>query len=117
MRNDMRIIFVGRVVLIRLLHYVVRMTAIWETGTIPRFDINDRLRKARENTRMTAGQFADHIGVSRNTVSNYEDSGYAKTRKDSTIRLWAIASGIPYTWIRTGHEPSPTGGNVDVTCK
>ena len=75
-----------------MMHYVVHMTTAWETGTIPEFGLSDRLRKAREFAGMDIKEFAKHIGVSRNTIGNYESADYDKKRQESTIKLWACST-------------------------
>lgn len=74
-----------------------------ETGTIPEWTVGDRLRKAREMTGLDQRQFAMHTGLSRGTVNNYE-GGKVEPRRPSLI-LWAMATGVPVTWIETGCTP------------
>src|SRR5690625_4929768 len=82
------------------------------SGSIPEFHIGDRLRKAREHAGIGPGQFADEIGVSRNTVTNYE-RGHVKPRK-IVLNAWAMRTGVPLHWIQTGEDPhqddGPDGG-------
>ena len=85
------------------------MTISYQPGTIPQWTIADRLRKAREMTGMDQGQFAEHAGLSRTGVNAAE--GGKTTPRRSTLKLWALASGVPLHWIETGETPSP-GGEV-----
>lgn len=82
------------------------------TGGVPQFTIGDRLRKSRETTGMDQGQFAEHIGVSRGTVSNYErDAG--EHPRPIVLKAWAMATGVPLSWIETGVidiNPTPPDG-------
>lgn len=85
------------------------------TGGVPQFTIGDRLRKARETTGMDQAQFAEHIGVSRGSVSNYErDAG--EKRRPIVLKAWAMATGVPLSWIETGiietHPTPPDGGEA-----
>ena len=51
--------------------------------------------------------FAEHAGLSRAGVSNAE-RGESMPRR-STLKLWALASGVPLHWIETGEAASPGG--------
>lgn len=75
---------------------------------IPEFNLSDRLRKARETTGLEQGDFAAEIGVSRGTVSNYEKGHVAP--REIVLRAWALRTGVPVEWIRTGHAPANDGG-------
>ena len=88
-------------------------TATTAPREIPEWTITDRLRKARELTGLDQGPFADRIGVSRGTVSNYERG--SKTHKKSVLMTWAMGSGVPLEWLMTGEEGTPhapQGGRV-----
>ena len=86
------------------------MTISYEPGMIPSFTVADRLRKAREVTGMDQTQFADRAGLSRAGVSKAERGETVPRR--STLKLWALASGVPLHWIETGETPSPGGEGV-----
>lgn len=75
-------------------------------GHIPAFTLADRLRKAREETGAEQGEFAEQIGVSRGTVINYE-KGHVHPR-EIVLRAWALRTGVPVSWLRTGLVPSST---------
>ncbi len=74
--------------------------------------IGDRLRTARERrTGMDQGQFADHIGVSRGTVSNYErDKLPGGPRQRLVLNAWAMACDVSRQWLETGIAPTDNGG-------
>ena len=78
---------------------------------IPKFDLNDRLRKARETADLDQTQLAELIGVSRNSVSAAE-RGASKPRKPVLI-AWAFATRVPFEWLVTGstnnETPDPDG--------
>ena len=85
-------------------------------GGFPEFNAHDRLRKARERTGMDQTEFADHIGVSRGTVSNYE-SGSTTRLKGVVLKQWALATNVTVEWIETGnaenpHPEDPDGGQT-----
>jgi transcriptional regulator with XRE-family HTH domain len=78
---------------------------------IPRFDVRDRLRKARECVGLDQRELADEIDVSRNTVVNYEN-GATQRLKPLVLKQWALRTGVPYEWLTTGEETlhAPDGG-------
>ena len=75
---------------------------------IPAFTVGDRLRKAREKTGLDQGEFAEEIGVSRGTVSNYEGD---KTEgfKRPYVAAWAIRADVPVEWLLWGKVPTDDG--------
>lgn len=79
-------------------------------GVIPQWTIEDRLRKARELTGLERTEFAQELGVSRNTVTNYEH-GKVEPRI-IVLRSWALRCGVDLEWLRTGHAPGPSGPGV-----
>ena len=86
------------------------MTISYQPGTIPQWTIADRLRKAREMTGMDQSHFAEHAGLSRQGV-NAAERGQSTPRR-STLKLWALSTGVPLHWIETGETPSPGGEGV-----
>ncbi|MGP4975833.1 helix-turn-helix domain-containing protein [Brachybacterium tyrofermentans] len=88
------------------------MTISYQPGIVPSFTVADRLRKAREVTGMDQTEFAEHAGLSRAGVSNAERG--ESTPRRSTLKLWALASGVPLAWIETGEAPSPDGEGASV---
>ena len=88
------------------------MTISYQPGIIPTFTLADRLRKAREVTGMDQAEFAERAGLSRTGVSKAERGDGVPRR--STLRLWALASGVPLSWIETGEAPSPGGDGAPV---
>ncbi|WP_373370661.1 helix-turn-helix domain-containing protein [Brachybacterium paraconglomeratum] len=83
------------------------MTISYQPGIIPQWTVADRLRKARELTGMDQTEFAEHAGLSRAGVSNAERG--QSTPRRSTLKLWALSTGVPLRWIETGEAPSPDG--------
>jgi len=53
----------------------------------------------------------DYLDVSRNTVSRWVN-GTGPIKK-SMLRLWALKTGVPFTWLESGvitdDSPSPDG--------
>lgn len=70
---------------------------------IPHFNIGDRLRKSRETTGMDQAAFADAIGVSRQSITNWETGKHAPKR--IVLNAWSMATGVPEEWLRTGVVP------------
>lgn len=83
-------------------------------GIIPEFTLADRLRKAREITGLNQRDFANEIGVNRNSVGNYE-TGMTKPRP-VVLRAWALRTGVPAMWLETGEAPSPGGDGASEWC-
>lgn len=73
---------------------------------MPVFTMGDRLRKAREEAGLGHSELARDIGVSRNTITNYE-RGHVQPRRGAVI-LWAMRTGVPLRWLETGEAPSPS---------
>lgn len=75
-------------------------------GTVPRWTVGDRLRKARIYADMTTDDMAADIGRTRRTISNYEsDSTPAPVL---VLRQYAMRTGVPLAWLEHG-EPSDDG--------
>lgn len=66
--------------------------------------VGDRLRAARETVTADRTQFAEMIGVSPDTVRNYE-RGIFKP-KPIVLNAWCLATGFNREWIETGHLPT-----------
>ncbi|MCV7065642.1 helix-turn-helix transcriptional regulator [Mycolicibacterium farcinogenes] len=86
------------------------MTTAYESGSVPQIEVRHRLRIAREYAGLEQSELADLIGVSRNTVGNYE-KGHGDPRR-IVINAWALACGVPASWILTG-DPAPGSGPDD----
>lgn len=76
------------------------MTAQRSEATVPQWTLGDRLRKAREHAAISSQQMADALDLSRNSITNYE---HGRTRPSTLVlRAWALATGVPLEWLRTG---------------
>ena len=84
------------------------MTTAFDTGNIPPIEIRHRLRIAREYAGYDQEQLAKVIGISRNSVTNAE-KGKVTARK-VVLNAWAIACGVPLSWILTGEPPAGDPG-------
>lgn len=73
-------------------------------GAVPEWTVGDRLRKAREVTGLDQRQFAERLGVSRQTITNAE-KGHVAVRR-ITLNAWALATGVSVAWLETGVVPS-----------
>jgi len=77
------------------------------SGQDPEWSQADRFRKAREHAGLTQQKLADASGLSRQTISNYENG---RTRPSlAHTRLWALSTGVDLPWLRgdplDGEEP------------
>ena len=80
---------------------------------VPAFDLADRMRKALRESDVSVQEMAEYLEVGRNTVSRWinghiEPSG-------AVVRLWALRTGVPYSWLRDGttnpRQDGPDGGS------
>lgn len=84
------------------------MSTLAKGEQVPEWTVGDRLRKARELLGLDQGPFADLIGVSRGTVSNYE-RGTTERYKPIVMNAWAAQTGVPVEWLESGDTaPAPT---------
>lgn len=88
------------------------MIAALSAGRIPEWSVQDRLRKAREDSGLSQVQFAQLSGLSRRTISSLETGEREPGTKE--YNLWQMTTGIPRVWLETGCTPSdlnrePTG--------
>jgi transcriptional regulator with XRE-family HTH domain len=65
--------------------------------------VADRCRKARETAGYEQGELARLMGVSRETVSNYERG---RTKPQMIIlNAWSLATGVSRQWLLDGTIP------------
>lgn len=91
------------------------MTTEVLVGRAPSFTIGDRLRKARTTMPepMDVRPFAALLGISSNTVTNYElENTPADRMKPVILKAWAMATGVSFEWLINGETPSPSGDGV-----
>lgn len=78
---------------------------------VPEFHLGDRLRKSLDVAGMSVQDMADHLGVSRNTVSNY--LALRTTPSRSVVRDWSLRCGVPFEWVLTGRLDLTDGPDGD----
>jgi len=66
----------------------------------------DRLNKALEASGVSSNEMADYLDVSRTTISNYINGRTEPKR--STLRDWAMRTGVPLEWLESGKLPTET---------
>lgn len=91
------------------------MTSAYESGSVPTIEVKHRLRIAREFAQLDQDQLAERMQASRSAISNAEN-GKGRPRR-TTINAWALACGVPASWIATGETPRnrPGGGTSQPT--
>ena len=62
--------------------------------------MRDRIKTIRKNAGMTQQQFAEKLGVSRNTIATYETS--VRVPIDAIIISMCREFGVREEWLRTG---------------
>ena len=76
------------------------MTISTETRRYPAFTMGDRLRKARELTGMDRKEFAETIGIHRDSLAKYEAD--KQPPRPPVVAAWALSTGVDVGWLRTG---------------
>jgi len=71
------------------------------------FGKSDRLNKALEFSGISSNEMAEHLDVSRTTISNYINGRTEPKR--STLRDWAMRTGVPLEWLESGKFPTEVG--------
>lgn len=77
---------------------------------VPQFTFGWRLRLAVEQSDESVGSLAAKLGYSRSQLSRWmRDDGMPRP---TVVAAWAMATGVPVEWLRTGEEPTtgPDGG-------
>lgn len=85
------------------------MTTAYDSGNVPPIEVRHRLRIAREYAELEQDELAELIGVSRNTIGNAE-KGRVQPRR-ITLNAWALACGVPVSWLIAGGEQSGGPGS------
>lgn len=72
--------------------------------------MKERIRKIRRDLDLTQQEFADRIGIKRNTIANYETGRNEPV--DSVVSLICREFGVSEEWLRNGtgemFKPSPS---------
>ena len=89
------------------------MSTAHDIGHIPERTIGRRLRDAREDTGMSQSEFAEATGMSRRTITRMEQASTPEGMRKPALMAWAMATGVPLSWLQTGMVPgSGDGGSV-----
>jgi len=62
--------------------------------------MKDRIKEIRKSLNLTQQEFADKLGIKRNTVATYEAG--KSTPSDAAVSLICNKCGVNETWLRTG---------------
>lgn len=73
---------------------------------VPTWTVGDRLRKARESTGLSQAELGQEIGVSKRSISTYENS--SEPPRKPVLLSWALRCGVPVSWLTDGETPAPT---------
>ena len=60
----------------------------------------DRMRKARTSAGLSQADICQRIGISRKSVTNYEQGDTKPLR--AILNAWAEVTGVPAEWIEHG---------------
>jgi transcriptional regulator with XRE-family HTH domain len=82
-------------------------------GTVIKWDQPDRMRKALRVSGVSVQEMADYLDVDRSTVSTWIN-GRIKPSV-ATLRLWALRTGVPFTWLHHGDLQPCDLNPVDIT--
>ena len=72
------------------------------------FDTADRMRRALRVSHLGVNDMAEYLDVSRTSVSNWINGRIMPTTQ--TMRLWALRTGVPFEWLKTGKAPTLPSG-------
>ena len=78
-------------------------------GHIPQLTLGWRLKMSLADDKLAAGEMADYLGVSRQTLSRWMNDAGAPPKR-AYLMQWAIRTGVPLTWLETGETPDDGGG-------
>lgn len=71
-------------------------------------DLADRMRKSLRVSGISVGAMAEHVGVSRETVSTWINGHHRPSV--ATLRVWAAVTGAPFDWLAHGSSERDTRG-------
>jgi hypothetical protein len=63
---------------------------------LPKWDLADRMTKSLRHAGLGVTEMAEYLDVDRSTVSTWINGRIEPN--DRTMQLWALRTGIPYTW-------------------
>ena len=79
------------------------MTEMRDSGVIPPTYTGLRMRMALEYAKIPAGDMAEFLEVNPTTLSRWLN-GHSPVKR-STLRLWAMRTGVSFHWLDTGMAP------------
>lgn len=65
--------------------------------------MNERIKKLRKALDLTQQEFADKLGIKRNTVATYEAG--KSNPSDAAVILMCKTFNVSEEWLRTGEDP------------
>lgn len=71
------------------------------------WDVADRMRKALRVSKVGVQEMAEYLDVERGTVSTWINGRIGP--KTQTLRLFALKTGVPFEWLRTGQVSGSNG--------
>lgn len=83
------------------------MEAMRPKPRIPEWTVADRLRKARESAGISIVELSEMLDCSKQTIYNYEDNEWPRSRRWTMMRLWAWACDVDAGWIDPHLEGPP----------
>lgn len=82
------------------------------TGAVPDWPLPWRLKRARDHAGLDQHELAEKVGLSRNSVINYEKG--TTVPKPYAVMAWAMCCGVSYEWL-AGGGGSPEASDSQVT--
>jgi transcriptional regulator with XRE-family HTH domain len=70
-------------------------------GDLPRWDLADRMRKSLRVSGISVQEMAEYLDVDRSTVSTWINGRIEPSVQ--TAKLWALRTGVPYTYLCHGN--------------
>ncbi|MFB9378566.1 helix-turn-helix domain-containing protein [Kineococcus gynurae] len=84
------------------------MTVEVETAPgVPAWTLGWRLQRALAFADVSAGEMADELGVSRQTLSRW--MGDKSPIRPIYVKQWALKTGVDAQWLQNGEAPRPAG--------
>jgi len=77
-------------------------------------DLGDRLRKSLRVSGISVQEMAEYLEVERSTPGRWMAGHNAPSA--AALRLWALRTGVPFTWLRDGTLPVSDDGPSGVWC-
>lgn len=91
------------------------MTSQPEHRRVPEWTIAERLYLARTLAGYEKQQLADVIGVSRDTIANYESRAWLRRRSPAYLKQWALACDVDLEWLISGESSSSQKGTCNTS--